>query len=38
MGQTTGYPGRIVTVSTGDTAWEGMAEAVDADGALLYGE
>jgi len=27
--------GRIVTVSTGDTAWEGMAEAVDADGALL---
>jgi BirA family biotin operon repressor/biotin-[acetyl-CoA-carboxylase] ligase len=27
--------GRMVTVSTGDRAWEGMAEGVDADGALL---
>ena len=27
--------GRMVTVSTGDRAWDGLAEGVDADGALL---
>jgi len=27
--------GRMVTVSTGDSIWEGVAEGVDADGALL---
>ncbi len=27
--------GRTVTVSTGDSIWEGLAEGVDADGALL---
>ncbi|MBN1136311.1 MAG: biotin--[acetyl-CoA-carboxylase] ligase [Anaerolineae bacterium] len=27
--------GRMVTVSTGDATWEGVAEGVDADGALL---
>jgi BirA family transcriptional regulator, biotin operon repressor / biotin---[acetyl-CoA-carboxylase] ligase len=27
--------GRTVTVATGDGAWEGLAEGVDADGALL---
>jgi len=34
-GPAIGYLDRTVTVSTGDSIWEGIAEGVDADGALL---